>query len=196
MYHPLFFLKNPNWGPLLSHPEFQGSSQERNSPRFALWARNWTGVGVTWPATVFLPGPLHPGVTEGGGGGMAPAGVNYRSLRPLGRAGYNRSPGWDRDLLTEAVCFSVCPDIQSPMEKVELRAAKRGGQDGLCLHRLGGAGLEGDPTKSMPPVARHWSPYSCLASPPSRGRTRWPPLSRADVVSGSLLNYPPYGQSM
>lgn len=61
---------------------------------------------------------------------MAPAGVNYRSLRPLGRAGYNRSPGWDRDLLTEAVCFSICPDIQSPMEKVELRAAKRGGQDG------------------------------------------------------------------
>lgn len=89
------------------------------------------GVGVTrpllWPSCVLL---CILELMRAEGGAVGPAGLITGRRRPWGGPGYNRSPDWGQAWRhREAVSISVCPDVLSPVPKLEWRAVKRRGQD-------------------------------------------------------------------
>lgn len=118
------------------------------------------------------------GLMRAEGGTTSWQGLVTGGQGPWGGPGYNRSPDWEqRSRHREAVSISVCLKVLSPVEKLELRALKRGWQDvpvfsscstrRPCLHPLGRAGLGGQGTRQRVRLgARHSLPLSCLASSP------------------------------
>ena len=61
---------------------------------------------------------------------MGPAGLTTWGQRPWGGPGYNRSPDWGQGWRhRESVSISVCPEVLSPVAKLEVRAVKGRGQD-------------------------------------------------------------------
>ena len=138
------------------------------------------GVGVTrpslWPSCLLL---CILELMRAEGGAMGPAGLITGRQRPWGGPDYNRSPDWGQAWRhREAVSISVCPDVLSPVAKLEWRAVERSRQDvpvfsscsppkcPVSLLLYSWAGRAGDQTESRP-GCHALVPYSCPAGSPS-----------------------------